>query len=82
MASNNYKKESPVEYDMKKCYFLGRGDLVSSARNKPLSEIKLHHVLSCVMDSRARENAHLVIVKVTSAQSVTLKDIMEPSSRK
>jgi len=62
-------------YNSRACHILGRRDLISSARFLPLSDLRLHHILPSSMSRRAKENAQLIVVKVSSVQSVTLKDV-------
>lgn len=84
MGSNFIVRESETgrfdskvsSYDMKHCHILGRGDLKANARTLPLDQLKLHHILLSVLDYQQREDAQLVVVKVSSTESVTLKDTL------
>lgn len=70
------EEEKPTTYDMKRCHILGRRDLKAHARTLPLDKIKMHHVLPSALNHLERDRAHLVMVKVSSNESVTLKDIL------
>lgn len=62
-------------YDSRLCYVLGRKDLISSARFLPLNQVKMHHILPSSLSTKAKKNAHLIVVKVSCVDKVTLKDV-------
>lgn len=69
-------------YNSRLCHILGRRDLIASARFLPLSKLKLHHILPSVMNRRMKESAQLIVVKISSVESVTLKDCTAPLENK
>lgn len=62
--------------DSSQCHVIGRGDLKPSARQLPLNKVKLHHIMAAALDHRQIKDAKYIVLKVSSTESVTLKDTL------
>jgi len=61
-------------YADKHVHIIQRRDLKAPARIKALSEVRLSDILISSMSTRMKEEAQLIVLKVSSMESVTLKD--------
>ena len=64
-------------YNNKLCHIIGRSNLKAPARHKPLSEIKQTDILPSSLSKATRDKAQLIVLKISSSESVTLKDTLE-----